>query len=76
LAEEETTSKIVKTLKFKLLSVPGKKDSPTYEVTVNIFKTGTPEEYIKTLIALDQVCVGQNLKDAKEKYHGAHSVSR
>jgi hypothetical protein len=74
IVEEETTSKTVETMKFKLLSVPGKKDSPTYEVTVNAFKTGTPEEYIKTLIALDQVCVGQNLKDAKEKYTMARRV--
>jgi hypothetical protein len=41
---------------------------------VNVFKTGTPEEYIKTLIALDQVCVGQNLKHAKERYTIAHRV--
>lgn len=74
IADEETTAKTVETMKFKLLSVPGKKDSPTYEVTVNVFKTGTPEEYIKTLIALDQVCVGQNLKDAKEKYTMARRV--
>jgi hypothetical protein len=71
---EESSSKTEESMKFKLLSVPGKKDSPTYEVTVNIFKTGTPEEYIKTLIALEQVCVGQNLKDAKEKYTMARRV--
>ena len=71
---EEATAKTVDTMKFKLLSVPGKKDSPTYEVVVNIFKTGTPEEYIKTLIALDQVCTGQNLRDAKEKYTMARRV--
>jgi hypothetical protein len=59
---------------FKRLAMPGKKDSPTHEVTLNIFKTGTPEEYIKTLIVLDQVCIGQNLKDAEEKYTMAHRV--
>jgi hypothetical protein len=71
---EETTGKTEESMKFKLLSVTGKKDLPTYEVTVNIFKTGTPEEYIKALIALEQVCIGQNLKDAKEKYSMARCV--
>jgi hypothetical protein len=37
------------TLKFKLLSTPSK-HSPTYEVVVNVFCNGTPEEYIKAMI--------------------------
>lgn len=74
IAEEETTAKTVDTMKFKLLSVPGKKDSPTYDVNVCAFKRGSPEQFIKTLIALDQVCAGQNLKDAKEKYTMARRV--
>jgi hypothetical protein len=47
LSEEETSKKTVDTMKFRLLSVPGKKVSPTYEVTLNKFKSRTPEEYIK-----------------------------
>jgi hypothetical protein len=38
------------------------------------FKTGTPEEYSKTMIALHQVCVGHNLKDSREKYTMAYRV--
>jgi hypothetical protein len=39
------------TLKFKRLSTPTKpKDSPMYEVVVNVFHNGTPEEYIKAMI--------------------------
>jgi hypothetical protein len=57
-------------LKFKLLSSPSKpKDSPTYEVVVNVFRNGTPEEYIKAIIAIDKVCKGQGIdKEAKQKY--------
>jgi hypothetical protein len=58
------------TLKFKLLSTPLKpKDSPTYEVVVNVFCNGTPEEYIKAIIAIYKVCKGQGIdKEAKQKY--------
>jgi hypothetical protein len=45
------------TLKFRLLSTPlTPKDSPTYEAVVNVFRNGTPEEYIKAIIATDKVC--------------------
>lgn len=65
---EESKSKTDESMKFKLLSVPDKKGSPTFEMVLQPFCTGTPEEYIKTLSALDQVRKGQDLKDAKEKY--------
>jgi hypothetical protein len=71
---EELTSKTDEAMKFKLLSVPGKKGSPTFEMVMNPFRSGTPEEYIKTLISLDQVCKGQDLKEAKEKYVMARRV--
>jgi hypothetical protein len=73
-AVEEGKVKSDEAMKFKLQSVPGKKDSPTFEVVVNPFRNGTPEEFIKTLIALDQVCKGQNLKEAKDKYVMARRV--
>jgi hypothetical protein len=64
------------TLKFKLLSTPSKpKDSPTYEVVVNVFRNGTPEEYIKAVIAIDKVCKGQGIdKEAKQKYVMARRI--
>jgi hypothetical protein len=50
------------TLKFKSLSTQSKpKDSPTYEVVVNVFCNGTPEEYIKAIIEIDKVCKGQGI---------------
>jgi hypothetical protein len=71
---EEVKAKTEEAMKFKLLSVPGKRDSPTYEMVLYPFRTGTPEEFIKTLICLDQVCKGQNLRDAKEKFVMARRV--
>jgi hypothetical protein len=65
------------TLMFKLLSTPLKpKDSPTYyEVVVNVFHNGTPEEYIKSIISIDKVCKGQGIeKEAKQKYVMAHRI--
>jgi hypothetical protein len=63
------------TLKFKLLSTPTKpKDSPMYEVVVNVFHNGTPEEYIKAVIAIDKVCKGQVDKEAKQKYVMSRSI--
>ena len=48
---EEDKKSTEDTLKFKQLSTPSKtKDSPTYEVVVNIFRNDTPEEYIKAMI--------------------------
>jgi hypothetical protein len=64
------------TLKFRLLSTPSKlKDSPTYEVVVNVFRNGTPEEYIKAIIAIYKVCKGQGIdKKAKQKYVMARHI--
>jgi hypothetical protein len=53
------------------LSTPSKpKDYVTYEVVVNVFCNGTPVEYIKAIIAIDnKVCKGQFIdKDAKQNY--------
>lgn len=71
---DESKKKADETLKFKLLSIPSQKDSPTYEMVVNLFKSGTPEEYIKAVIAIDKVCDGQGIKDAKEKYVMARRI--
>jgi hypothetical protein len=71
---EELKKNVEDTLKFKLLSIPNKKDSPTYEMVVNLFKSGTPEEYIKAVIAIDKVCKGQGITTAKEKYVMAQRI--
>jgi hypothetical protein len=62
------------TLKFKFLSIPSKKNSPTYEMVVNLFRAGTPDEYIKVVIAIDTVCKGQGIEDAREKYVMARRI--
>lgn len=63
------------TLKFKLLSNPSQKTSPTYEQQVHLFRTGTPEEYIKAVIAIDKVCKGQGINnDAKLTYTMARRI--
>jgi hypothetical protein len=64
------------TLKFKLLSTPSKpKDSPTYEVVVNVFCNGTPKEYITAISAIDKVCNRQAFdKEAKQKYVMARRI--
>jgi hypothetical protein len=66
---EEDKKSSEDTLKFKLLSTQYSvetKDSPTYEVVVNVFCNGTPEEYIKAFIAIDKVYRGQGIdKEAR-----------
>jgi hypothetical protein len=59
---EEAKKSAEDTLKFKLLSDLSKKTtSPTYEMVVNQFRTGTLDEHIKAVIAMDQVCKGQGI---------------
>jgi hypothetical protein len=55
-------------LKFKLYSNPNDKDGASYEIKVKIFRTGTPEEYIKTVIALKKVLRGQDIVTGQEQY--------
>jgi hypothetical protein len=73
---EESKNSAEETLKFKLFSDLSKKTtSPTYEMVVNQFRAGTPEEYIKTIIAIDQVCKGQGIdKDPTQKYVMARQI--
>jgi hypothetical protein len=67
---EEDKKRAEDTLKFKLLSDLSKKTtSPRHEMVVNPFRTGTMEEYIKAVIAFDQVCKDQGIdKDPMQKY--------
>lgn len=40
-------------MKCKLLSNPSDADGRTYEMVVKQFRTGAPEEYIKTIIGIN-----------------------
>ena len=64
----EEKTKLTETCKFKLWSNPGERDSLTYEVVVKFFKSGTPEEFIQTVIALERIFKGQDITTGPEQY--------
>jgi hypothetical protein len=72
-ATEEKT-KLTDTCKFKLWSNPGDKESLTYEVVVKLFKSGTPEEFIQTVIALEKIFKGQDITTGPEQYNMCRKV--
>jgi hypothetical protein len=53
---------------FKLRTNPSNDDSPTYELKVFTFKSGTVEEYIDWKKDFIKVCIGQNVTDGPGKY--------
>ena len=53
---------------YKLRTNPTDNTSPTYELSVPFFSTGTPEEYLKFKKNLDSVAAGQVLTDGPKKY--------
>ena len=55
-------------LTMKLRSIPDKATSPTYDLNVPYFDSGTPEEWLKLLENLKRVFTGQNLTTASTKY--------
>ena len=61
-------------LTFKLRSTPDDVDSPTYELTIPYFGSGTPEEYLLWQRDLDKVIVGQNVEEGPAKYSLARRV--
>jgi hypothetical protein len=64
----EERTKVTETCKFKLWSIPGDKESLTYEVVVKFFKSGAPEEYIQTVIALERIFKGQDITTGPDQY--------
>ena len=70
----EEKTKLTETCKFKLWSNPGDKDSLTYEVVAKFFKTGTPEEYIQTVIALERIFKGQDITTGPDQYSMCRKV--
>ena len=53
---------------MKLRLVPTVDKNPMYDLVVPYFKNGTPEEWLKFQLNLNQVFVGQNLTTAVPKY--------
>jgi len=54
--------------RYKLRNVPDDDNSPTYELTVPYFATGTPEEWLKFRKNLKKVLVGQNVTNGPGRY--------
>ena len=55
-------------IRFKLRTTPADDDSPTYELSVNTFETGTPEELLDFVENVSKVIVGQNATTGPPKY--------
>jgi hypothetical protein len=53
---------------FKLRTIPANDESPTYDMKVLTFKSGTVEEYVQWKKDLMKICTGQNVNDAVGKY--------
>ena len=53
---------------MKLRTTPTEATSPTYEITLNYFSSGTPEEWLMFKKNLDKVILGQNLTTGTAKY--------
>jgi len=54
--------------RYKLRNVPEDENSPTYELSVPYFGTGTPEEWLKFKKNLEKVVVGQNVTGGPQRY--------
>ena len=53
---------------YKLRNVPKDDNSPTYELAVPYFSTGTPEEFLIFCENVKRVCHGQNVSDGVSKF--------
>ena len=53
---------------YKLRNVPKEKTSPTYELAVPYFSSGTPEEFLMFRENVERVCKGQNVTDGPGKF--------
>ena len=52
----------------KLRSVPADDKSPTHEIQVPYFKSGTAEQLLDFIDKVTAVCVGQNFTDGPQKF--------
>ena len=55
-------------LSNKCYSVPGDATSNTYNVSVQIFNDGTPEEWLQLLAAHKRICQGQAIRNGPGTY--------
>ena len=53
---------------YKLRNDPTNENSPTYELSIPYFATGSPEEWLRFLKNLTKVFTGQNVTDGPGKY--------
>ena len=53
---------------YKLRSSPTSKDSPTYDLVVPYFGTGTCEEYLTFVKNFERVSIGQNLTSGTNEF--------
>ena len=53
---------------YKLRTSPTDSDSPTYELSVPYFSTGTCEEYLKFCTNFYKVCLGQHITTGPQKF--------
>ena len=53
---------------LKLQSNPGAAESPTYEISIPYFGSGTPEQWLKFQRDLNRVIIGQNITTGPPKY--------
>jgi hypothetical protein len=53
---------------IKCRTNPSDSSSPTYDLPLPYFKTGTPEEFLTWLVNYEKACTGQNCDTAEKKY--------
>ena len=53
---------------LKCRTVPGDAKSPTYDLPIPYFKTGSPEEFLNWRKSLDKAMIGQDCTTAEAKY--------
>ena len=56
-------------LSNKCYSIPGDANSNTYNVSVQYFEEGTPEEWLQLLAAHARICQGQNIANGPGTYN-------
>ena len=59
---------------FKLRAQPHNENSQTYELTVPIFRSGTPEEWLLCKRDINRVIKGQNVTTGPEMYAMARRI--
>lgn len=74
--DREELPKVTKTnsVVFKLYTNPTDNDSPQFEMTVRIFKSGTPEEWLVTREAIQKVLYGLNLTNGPGQYQQVRRI--